>query len=75
MRYHGVLSLRALERAAVSAGAAKRSGLSSPPTHCLRRTCLAAWKTMGFNVDSVVLLIGTEGATDPEFYAQTVAAE
>ena len=35
----------------------------------------AAWQAMGFVADSVVLLIGTEGATDPEFYAQTVAAE
>ena len=35
----------------------------------------AAWQAMGFDADSVVLLIGTEGATDPEFYAQTVAAE
>ena len=35
----------------------------------------AAWQEMGFDADSVVLLIGTEGATDPDFFAQTVAAE
>ena len=34
-----------------------------------------AWQEMGFDADSVVLLIGTEGATDPDFFAQTVAAE
>ena len=34
-----------------------------------------AWQEMGFDAESVVLLIGTEGATDPDFFAQTVAAE
>jgi len=32
-----------------------------------------AWQSMGFNSDSVVLLLGTEGATDPDFYARTIA--
>ena len=31
-------------------------------------------KSLGLAEDSVVLLIGTEGATDPEFYARTVTA-
>jgi hypothetical protein len=35
----------------------------------------AAWEAMGFDADSVILLIGTEGATDPAFFAKTVAAE
>jgi hypothetical protein len=30
---------------------------------------------MGFDAESVILLIGTEGATDPAFFAETVAAE
>ena len=28
----------------------------------------ALWQTLGFGSDSVVLLIGTEGATDPIIY-------
>jgi diaminopropionate ammonia-lyase len=35
----------------------------------------AAWEAMGFDAESVILLIGTEGATDPAFFAETVAAE
>jgi hypothetical protein len=27
---------------------------------------------MGLNKDSVVLLVGTEGATDPELYAKLI---
>ena len=32
------------------------------------------WQEMGFNADSVILLIGTEGATDRELYDQLVAS-
>eukprot|EP00658_Telonema_sp_P-2_P083751 TRINITY_DN914_c0_g1_i5.p1 TRINITY_DN914_c0_g1~~TRINITY_DN914_c0_g1_i5.p1 ORF type:complete len:420 (-),score=73.42 TRINITY_DN914_c0_g1_i5:412-1671(-) len=34
----------------------------------------ARWKDMGFDANSVVLLIGTEGATDPELYHRIVAS-
>ncbi len=33
----------------------------------------AAWQSMGCDEHSVILLLGTEGATDPDFYAQTLA--
>ena len=32
----------------------------------------AAWQQLDMTPDSVVLLVGTEGATDPDFYRQTV---
>ena len=28
------------------------------------------WQNLGFNADSVILLIGSEGATDADIYAQ-----
>ena len=31
------------------------------------------WQTMGFDCNSVVLLIGTEGATDPDLYAKIIS--
>ena len=34
----------------------------------------AAWEQLAMTPDSVVLLVGTEGATDPDFYRQTVGA-
>ena len=34
----------------------------------------ALWQALGFGPQSVVLLIGTEGATDPDLYQQLVAA-
>ena len=34
----------------------------------------AAWHQLEMTPDSVVLLVGTEGATDPDFYRQTVGA-
>jgi len=34
-----------------------------------------AWQEMGFNADSVVLLIGTEGATDPMLYQKIIDGE
>ena len=34
----------------------------------------AARELLGLGPDSVVLLVGTEGATDPDFYRRTVAA-
>ena len=33
----------------------------------------ALWQTLGFGQDSVVLLIGTEGATDPVIYNSMIA--
>ncbi len=33
----------------------------------------ALWKTLGFDPESVVLLIGTEGATDPVIYESMIA--
>ena len=33
----------------------------------------ALWQTLGFGPDSVVLLIGTEGATDPAIYDHMIA--
>ncbi len=33
----------------------------------------ALWQTLGFGPDSVVLLIGTEGATDPDIYDYMIA--
>ena len=32
------------------------------------------WREMGFDADSVILLIGTEGATDRDLYDQLVAS-
>ena len=34
----------------------------------------AAWEQLSITPESVVLLVGTEGATDPDFYRQTVGA-
>ena len=34
----------------------------------------ALWQELGFGSQSVVLLIGTEGATDPFLYQQLIAA-
>ena len=34
----------------------------------------ALWQELGFSSQSVVLLIGTEGATDPVLYQQLIAA-
>lgn len=34
----------------------------------------AAWEQLSMTPESVVLLVGTEGATDPDFYRQTVGA-
>jgi diaminopropionate ammonia-lyase len=31
------------------------------------------WQSMGFDANSVVLLIGTEGATDPDLYAKIIS--
>ena len=31
------------------------------------------WQSMGFGANSVVLLIGTEGATDPDLYAKIIS--
>ena len=33
----------------------------------------ALWQTLGFGSNSVVLLIGTEGATDPVIYDSMIA--
>jgi hypothetical protein len=35
---------------------------------------LVLWEKLGFGPSSVVLLIGTEGATDPGLYDQLVTA-
>lgn len=55
----------------IEAGECSTSGLAA---------CLAAhadpqaWQQLGFGRESVVLLLGTEGATDPEFYQRTIEA-
>ncbi len=53
-------------------------GLSIEAGECATAGLLAArrdtdlWRSMGFNRSSVILLIGTEGATDPELYRSIV---
>ena len=55
----------------IEAGECATSGLAA----CLKAHAdQKAWKAMGFDSDSIILLLGTEGATDPEFYAKTLAA-
>ena len=55
----------------IEAGECSTSGLAA---------CLAAhadpeaWRQLGFGPDSVVLLLGTEGATDPDFYQSIIEA-
>ena len=31
------------------------------------------WQQLGFNTDSVILLIGSEGATDADIYAELIS--
>ena len=55
----------------IEAGECSTSGLAA----CLAAHAdPAAWKQLGFDKDSVILLAGTEGATDPEFYQHTIEA-
>jgi len=55
----------------IEAGECSTSGLAA----CLQaKADPAAWESLGFGPDSVILIAGTEGATDPDFYRQTVAA-
>jgi len=55
----------------IEAGECATSGLAA----CLKAHANPeAWSSMGFDANSVILLVGTEGATDPEFYARTVDA-
>ena len=55
----------------LEAGECSTSGLAA----CLQaKADPAAWAALGFGPDSVILLVGTEGATDPDFYRQTVDA-
>ena len=53
----------------IEAGECSTSGLAALLTMHAEK---AAWEQLAMTADSVVLLIGTEGATDPEFYRQTV---
>lgn len=55
----------------IEGGECSTSGLAG----CLQaKADPAAWEALGFGPESVILLIGTEGATDPDFYRQTVEA-
>ena len=55
----------------IEAGECSTSGLAA----CLQaKADPAAWQALGFGPESVILLVGTEGATDPDFYRQTVEA-
>ena len=54
----------------VEAGECSTSGLATLLQAHADETMRSA---LGLTADSVVMLIGTEGATDPEFYAHTIA--
>ena len=55
----------------IEAGECSTSGLAA----CLAAHAdPAAREQLGFERDSVILLAGTEGATDPEFYQRTIEA-
>jgi len=55
----------------IEAGECSTSGLAA----CLAAHAdKAAWEQLGFGPDSVVLLLGTEGATDPDFYQSIIEA-
>ena len=55
----------------IEAGECSTSGLAA----CLAAHAdPAAREQLGFDRDSVILLAGTEGATDPEFYQRTIEA-
>lgn len=55
----------------IGAGECSTSGLAA----CLQaKADPAAWEELGFGPDSVILLVGTEGATDPDFYRTVIEA-
>ena len=55
----------------IEAGECSTSGLAA----CLAAHAdPAAWEQLGFGPDSIVLLLGTEGATDPDFYQSIIEA-
>ena len=56
----------------IEAGECSTSGLAALLAICNDERAKAE---MGLNKDSVVLLVGTEGATDPELYAKLIKPE
>ena len=54
----------------IEAGECSTSGLA---TLLKAQADPVAWKALDMTADSVVLLVGTEGATDPDFYHHTIS--